>query len=136
MQQINGETATVKEATYKLCVHLDPCPMEFQLTLVCREEHFTSNWLMADGSWRVHLQLTPSHIRILCSEKADALAKVGTNKPQPTVNVMLTSVKNSDAIIKKSPPSPLQTGSAHENHGNALPHHPICQSKSLWLLLG
>jgi hypothetical protein len=98
MQRLNGEIATVKKATYELCMHLDPCPMEFQLTLECREQQLQQ----ANGRWRVHLQLTASHIRTLCSEKADTLAKMGTNKPQPAVNTMLTSAKNSDTTVKKS----------------------------------
>jgi hypothetical protein len=47
--------------------------------------------------------LTPSHIRILGSEEADALAKMGTNKLQPEVNITLTSARNSiNTKVKKS----------------------------------
>jgi hypothetical protein len=53
----------------------------------------------------VHLQLIPRHIGILGSEKGEALAKIATNKPQPAVNMMLTSAKNSDTVAKKSLPS-------------------------------
>jgi hypothetical protein len=50
----------------------------------------------------VHLQLIPRHIRIPGTEKGKALAKIGTNKPQPALNMMLTSAKNSGNVVKKS----------------------------------
>jgi len=53
----------------------------------------------------VHLHLIPKHIRILGSEKGEALAKIGTNKSQAAVNMMFTSAKNSDTVVKKSLPS-------------------------------
>jgi hypothetical protein len=52
-----------------------------------------------------HPHLIPRHIRILGSEKGEALAKFATNKPQPAVNMMLTSAKNSDTVVNKSLPA-------------------------------
>jgi len=60
------------------------------------------------------------------------MAKIGTNKTQPAVNMMLTSAKKSDTVVKK-PTSPLSTGSAQTYHGNALPCHLTCQAKPMWL---
>jgi hypothetical protein len=51
-------------------------------------------------SW-IHLHLIPRHIRILGSENCEALAKIGKNMPQPAVNMMLSSAKNSDTVVKK-----------------------------------
>jgi len=53
----------------------------------------------------VHLHVIPRHIRILGSENGEALAKIGKNKPQPAVNMMLSSAKNSDTVVKKSLPA-------------------------------
>lgn len=109
MEQLNGERATVKDSVHT------PIHATWKSSLPC-----------------VHLQLIPIHIRIFGSEKGEELAKIGTNKPQPAVNMMFTSAKNSDTVVKK-PPSPLSTGSAQTYHGNALPCHLTCQGKSMSL---
>jgi hypothetical protein len=36
------------------------------------------------------------------NEKTDAHAKIGTTQPQPEVNMLLTSTKNTEIVVKKS----------------------------------
>jgi hypothetical protein len=48
---------------------------------------------MAEEGWALWLHWIPSHVGTLKNEKANYLAKLGTNLPQPTAHTSLKSAK-------------------------------------------
>jgi hypothetical protein len=48
---------------------------------------------MAEEGWVLRLKWIPSHVGTLGNEKADYLAKLSTNLPQPTAQSSLKSTK-------------------------------------------
>jgi hypothetical protein len=60
-----------------------------QITITCR--HQLSS--MTEEGWALRLQWIPSHVSTLGNEKANYLAKLGTNLPQPAAQASLKSAE-------------------------------------------